>query len=83
MACGRPVVSSDVPGCTEVTREDTGILVPPEDVARLTDAFARLADDADLRRRLGAGGRRLVETEMSSVAVGAQTVAVYRDLTGG
>jgi glycosyltransferase involved in cell wall biosynthesis len=83
MACGRPVVASDVPGCTEVTRDDTGILVPPGDVAGLIDAFARLADDADLRRRLGAGGRRLVEAEMSSVAVGAQTVAVYRDLTGG
>jgi hypothetical protein len=37
---------------------DTGLLVPPLDPGALAVALARLADDAPLRRLLGAAGRR-------------------------
>jgi glycosyltransferase involved in cell wall biosynthesis len=80
MACGRPVIAGRAPGGPEVARDDTGLLVPVDDAEALADAIGRLATDPALRRRLGAGARRLVEREMSAEAVGAATVALYRDV---
>jgi glycosyltransferase involved in cell wall biosynthesis len=60
-ACGRAIVSADRPGCADFVRAgDAGLLVAPEDSNALADALARLADDAPLRRRLGASARALV-----------------------
>jgi glycosyltransferase involved in cell wall biosynthesis len=41
---------------------ETGFLVPPEDPAALAEAITRLLADRDLARRIGAAGRRAVET---------------------
>jgi GalNAc-alpha-(1->4)-GalNAc-alpha-(1->3)-diNAcBac-PP-undecaprenol alpha-1,4-N-acetyl-D-galactosaminyltransferase len=55
MGCGLAVVAFDCPsGPGEIIRnEQTGLLVPPTDADALTAAIARLAQDPDLRRRLG------------------------------
>lgn len=56
-ACGRPVIASWVGGVPEVVRrEETGILVPPRDVEKLTEAIIRLARDGGLRERMGRNG---------------------------
>ena len=55
---GRPVVSYDVDGAREVILPETGFLLPPRDLDRLRSAVVTLAGDPDLRRRLGAEGRR-------------------------
>jgi len=82
-ACGRPIVATDVPGCREIARpEVNALLVPPDDPPALARAIKRLADDADLRRRFGEAGRRLVEAEFSSETIGRQTVALYDRLLG-
>jgi glycosyltransferase involved in cell wall biosynthesis len=58
MAVGVPVVSTPVAGIPELVRDDiSGILVPPDDPARLADAVERVLSDAALRSRLIAGGR--------------------------
>jgi glycosyltransferase involved in cell wall biosynthesis len=55
------VVAADVGSVGEAVRDgETGLLVPAEDPAALADAIRRLLADADLRRRLGEQGRRLV-----------------------
>jgi glycosyltransferase involved in cell wall biosynthesis len=78
-ACGRPIVASDMPGCREVVRDGkTGLLVPPRDAAALAAAIARLADDAELRRRLGAAGHALVEREFAEELVARQTLGLYQ-----
>ena len=65
-ACARPIVATDVPGCREIARDGVNaLLVPPNDAAALADAIDRLAGDAELRRRFGAAGRRIVENEFS------------------
>jgi glycosyltransferase involved in cell wall biosynthesis len=82
-ACGRPMVSTDVPGCREIVRShDTGSLVPPGDIAALADALERMVQDGDFRRRCGAGARRRVETGLDAATVGRETVAIYRELLG-
>jgi Glycosyltransferase len=54
--------------------------VPPNDAAALADAIDQLAGDAELRRRFGAAGRRIVEDEFSHMRIGQQVVALYRRL---
>jgi glycosyltransferase involved in cell wall biosynthesis len=56
MAWGTPVIASDVSSLPEVVG-DAGLLVDPLDVAGLSDAMARVADDRSLTDRLVARGR--------------------------
>jgi glycosyltransferase involved in cell wall biosynthesis len=77
-AFGRPIVATDVPGCREIARQNVNaLLVPVDDPEALAEALAALAQDAPLRHRLGAAGRRLVEDEFSSERIGRQIVALY------
>jgi len=58
-ASGLPVVAADTGGAPELVRHgETGLLVPPDDVAGLARALARLAASRTERERLGAAGRR-------------------------
>jgi glycosyltransferase involved in cell wall biosynthesis len=64
MASARPVVASDVGAISSAVVDGvTGRLVRPGDPQQLADALRGLADDADLRRRMGAAGRRVVESD--------------------
>ncbi|RKX36349.1 MAG: glycosyltransferase family 1 protein [Verrucomicrobia bacterium] len=57
-AFGLPVVAHDVGGVSEaVCNGKTGILVEPHDRDGLTEAFAQLIGNPDLRRSLGENGR--------------------------
>jgi glycosyltransferase involved in cell wall biosynthesis len=63
-ACALPVVVSDVGGLPEVVRDDeTGLVVPRDDVPALQAALKRLVLDGALRERLGQRGRVHVERE--------------------
>jgi len=56
-----PCISTFVAGIPELIRNEVdGILVPPSDVPELTGAIMQLIKDPQLRRRLGAAGRRRV-----------------------
>lgn len=41
IACGRPVVSTDVGGACEIIQADTGLLIPPRDVIALEHALEK------------------------------------------
>ena len=58
MLAGRPVVSFDVDGASEVVDSETGILLEPGDTGGLKMSVETLAGCPELRRRLGAAGRR-------------------------
>ena len=62
-ACGLPVVAGNSGGVPDAVRDgETGFLVPPEDPAAFADAICRLLADDELVRRVGAAGRRAVES---------------------
>ena len=62
-ACGLAVVAGDSGGVADAVRDgETGILVDPNDPAAVAAGITRLLADADVRRRMGAAGRRAVET---------------------
>ena len=58
MLMGKPVVASDVTGPKDlVVPAKTGMLVPCAAPERFADALLRLADDGDLRVRMGTAGK--------------------------
>lgn len=57
-AAGMPIVASGVDGLAELFRDgENALLVTPGDPAALAEAIARMADQPELRRRLGAAAR--------------------------
>lgn len=77
MACGLPVVACRIEGCEELVRHgETGLLTPPDDAPALAEAVERLLDDAELRRRMGREGRRVVEREYTWRATAEQYLAL-------
>lgn len=80
-ASGRPVVSTDVPGCREaVVDGETGLLVPARNAVLLAGALKRLITDAALRRQMGKQGRLLAERRFSTTRVIAETMEIVKQL---
>jgi len=68
MACGLPVVASPVGANAGVVGKDAGFLAStPEEWLQ---AFTALADDAQMRERMGRVGRQIVERQFSLRATG-------------
>lgn len=61
MACGRPVITTDAPGCRETVADGrSGLVVPAGDVPALARAMRAFVDDPALAGRMGAEARRQV-----------------------
>jgi len=81
MACGRPIVTTDMPGCRDLVREGVnGFLVMPRDAAGLAKRFDALLANPILCKSMGLEGRRLAEKEYSLTRVTQETMAVYEEL---
>ncbi len=66
MALGTPCVSTHVTGIPEIVRDDdTGLLVPPEDVGALAAALRTVLTDPLRRERFATNGRALVEQKFN------------------
>jgi glycosyltransferase involved in cell wall biosynthesis len=82
MACGRPVISTNLGGPREIL-EDPGVgtLVPAEDPAALATAILALHADPLLRRRIGETGRTMVAERFAIGRHVEQVCRLYEDLT--
>jgi glycosyltransferase involved in cell wall biosynthesis len=77
-ACGRAVVTTDVPGCRALVRDGVeGLVVPPDDARALAAAFLRLAGDPELVARFGAAARARVNDGFTERAVTDGVKAMY------
>jgi glycosyltransferase involved in cell wall biosynthesis len=84
MACGTPVIGSDVGGIRfSVRHGETGFLVPPNDPGALASRLAVVLGDADLRARLSAAGIRRVNEHFTWERVATGVSAVYDDVVAG
>ena len=83
MACGRPVVSCQLPSGVPYVNQDgvTGLVVPPADSRALAAALGRLAADPGLCTRLGEGGGRRLRDEFSLDRMVERYWNLFRQLT--
>jgi len=66
LAMGKAVICSRVPGQTDVVVEDeNGRYVPPGDASTLSTEIRRLLSRPEEAARLGANGRKLIESQMN------------------
>ena len=83
MASGRPLVTTDVPGCRELIRDGVdGLIVPKDDPTALAAAIRRLVGDPDARRRMGEAARQRFEEGFSESVVVERISALYRSFLG-
>ncbi|MEO3976061.1 glycosyltransferase [Streptomyces sp. CAU 1734] len=82
MACGRPVVLTDVSGARESLPpgHHTHSLVPPDDPPALAAALTALLADAPLRARLGGEARTHTRATCDVRTTAAAVSGLYQDL---
>ena len=65
-AVGRPIITTDVPGCRECVVDGyNGYLVPAKDIEKMSEYLLKLIGDSELRKELGLNSRKLAEREFS------------------
>ncbi|GAA1608213.1 glycosyltransferase family 4 protein [Actinoplanes couchii] len=85
MSCGIPLVVTTAGALPEVTGPDglASLHVPPGDAGALAAAIGRLLDDEELRRRLGAEGRRRVVEQFTWRRTALRTAEWYAQAITG
>ena len=83
MANHLPVVATTVGGIPELVIDQiTGLLVPPRDPKRLSQALQKLINSPDLRKRMGGLGRKRIEKHFTLEQNIKRTERLYWELLG-
>ena len=78
LACGKPVVASDIKGIGDLLRNsNAGIAVTPEDPVELANAIIKLLKDEKLRELMGKNGRELVINNFNWKHTAKKTIEVF------
>ena len=82
-AAGRPIVTTNVPGCRDIVHHnENGLLVPVRNTAALATELKRLIIDKQLRLAFGKRGRERAVSEFRSELVINETLGLYTQLLG-
>jgi len=80
-ASQRTIVTTDVPGCREVVKNNiNGILVPPKDSKKLADAIQNLLESPYLREIFGKAGRKMALEKFDEKIITNETLELYENL---
>lgn len=80
-ACGRAVITTDVPGCRDAIEAGlTGVLVPVRDARAIYDAVCELAEDTEKRQAMGHAGRALAQDAFDIRKVVQAHLDIYQAL---
>jgi glycosyltransferase involved in cell wall biosynthesis len=78
MASGLPWIATDVGDVsTVILNDDTGLLIPSENIDLLSKALIGLSQDANRRKRLGSAASKLVIERFSAERMTADYLQVY------
>ena len=81
MACGTPVVASDVGGLQfTVVNEETGLLVPPQNVPAFNHAIDQILSHPEWQQELGKAAKKRVIDKFSWHGVASQLDKLYTQL---
>ncbi|KUO39811.1 MAG: hypothetical protein APZ16_01295 [Candidatus Hadarchaeum yellowstonense] len=78
MACGCPVIATNVGGIPEIVTSDCGILVSPRSPKEIAIAANKLIGDKNLRRRLSKNARERVEKYFDFDLIAEKVEQSYR-----
>jgi len=80
MSFGLPIIGSNIGGIPDLVQDGcSGLLVPPNDPARLAESMRVILTDHELRNRLSQGAKARSQ-QFDTAAVVPQIVAVYESL---
>lgn len=80
-ACGRAVITTDVPGCRDaIDPGTTGLLVPPKDSRALAQAIRTLLADPKKCAEMGVAARALAERAFDIRSIVRQHLQIYQEL---
>jgi glycosyltransferase involved in cell wall biosynthesis len=79
MASAKPIVSFDLKE-TRYSAGEAAVYVPPNEEAEFAQAITQLMDQPELRKKMGAYGRRRVEEELQWNKVGKNLLKAYQTL---
>lgn len=81
MACGKAIITTDVPGCREVIESGIhGLIVPVADHMQLKQAILKLVNDPALVLSMGQASRRRAELLFADTMIADNYVALYESL---
>ena len=81
MACGVPVITTNVYGPKEIVTDGVdGLAVDPDDVDALVRAIGTLLDDEKLRKKIGMNGKAAVERRFDITFHLKSLIGIYQDL---
>ena len=84
LACGVPLIATDVGGLPEVIEDGhNGLLVPSQNPERLAEAMAVMLGDENLRERFRENGRRVLREKFDLDQTRDRLLALYRRLARG
>ena len=79
MACSRPMIVTKTGGMPEIISDGVnGFVIPVKDSEELASRIIQVMADKDLRARLGATGRKMVETSYRKIDVAQTTLDLYK-----
>ncbi len=77
MAMGRPVITTDVPGCRETVEQGVnGFMVPVRDVGALAQAMLIFVKQPELIAPMGAASRRMAEAKFDVHKINAEILKI-------
>lgn len=80
-ASGRPIITTDMPGCREVVRDGVnGLLVPPKDPVALAGAIEALLKNKTLRAAMSQSSRETAVREFGVEDVIEKTLDLYQKM---
>lgn len=80
MACGVPVIASNVGGIAEAVDATCGILVPPNDERALREALTSLITNPQQRRAMGEAGKEKASRIFSVQSMCQRTLVTYEEV---
>lgn len=81
MACGKPVIATDVGGTKEVVLDgETGYVVAPNDIVTLVDRMERIADNSELQTTMARASLAKAQADFSVIQMVRRIEAAYDDL---
>jgi glycosyltransferase involved in cell wall biosynthesis len=84
-AMAKPLIATDVPGCTEIARAHVnGILCQPRDARSLAEAMISMLElDSAARQKMGQRSREIAEQEFDTAIVEDRYLAAINRAIGG